>query len=68
MTSRNDAIYRVLRSKKFDDADDEMFGFCLACREIRECTEPDAENYRCEVCGEDAVYGPHWILIAGLVE
>ena len=53
--------------EEIQDADHEMFGFCLACREIRECTEPDAENYACEVCGEDAVYGPHWILPADLV-
>ena len=41
--------------EEIHDADHEMFGFCLACREIRESTEPDAENYACEVCGEDAV-------------
>jgi hypothetical protein len=47
-------------------ADDEMTGFCLACRAPRDCCEPDAADYRCDDCGEHAVYGPHWIAIAGL--
>lgn len=41
-------------------------GFCLACRAPHNCCEPDASAYLCDQCGEHAVYGPHWIAIAGL--
>jgi hypothetical protein len=38
-------------------------GFCLSCgAEHFEC-EPDAENYHCDDCGTDAVFGAEQILI-----
>lgn len=40
-------------------------GFCLACGAEVEGVEPDAREYECEVCGEDAVYGAEEILIMG---
>ncbi|RAN37782.1 hypothetical protein [Hyphomonas sp. GM-8P] len=52
--------------EELQQADDWQEGFCLACRAPRECCEPDAQRYRCDECGEHAVYGPHWIAIAGL--
>ena len=32
-------------------------GFCIACGADAEGVEPDAERYKCEECGEHAVYG-----------
>jgi predicted RNA-binding Zn-ribbon protein involved in translation (DUF1610 family) len=32
-------------------------GFCVACGAEAEGVEPDARKYRCEECGEMAVYG-----------
>jgi hypothetical protein len=32
-------------------------GFCIACGAEAEGCEPDARKYRCESCGEHAVYG-----------
>ena len=32
-------------------------GFCVACGADAEGVEPDARRYKCEVCGEKAVYG-----------
>ncbi len=52
---------------EIQDAEDLCFGFCLACGEVREDCEPDAERYDCDVCGERAVYGPHWIVMSGLI-
>lgn len=52
--------------EELQQADDWSEGFCLACRAPRECCEPDASAYRCDECGEHAVYGTHWIAIAGL--
>jgi hypothetical protein len=39
-------------------------GFCLHCGAEAEGCEPDAQQYRCESCGETAVYGAAEILIA----
>lgn len=46
----------------------EMLGFCVSCGEYREGCEPDARRYKCEVCGERAVYGLEELLIMGLVK
>jgi hypothetical protein len=53
--------------EEIEEADDLQFGFCLAFGEVREGCEPDAERYTCDVCGEPAVYGPHWIALSGLI-
>lgn len=38
-------------------------GFCTACgAEVDDC-EPDAREYECEVCGENAVFGADELLI-----
>ena len=38
-------------------------GFCLACGFEQGGCEPDAEEYECESCGENAVYGADELLI-----
>ncbi len=39
-------------------------GFCIKCGcEHHEC-EPDARKYKCESCGERAVYGAEELLLA----
>jgi hypothetical protein len=38
-------------------------GICTICGAERDCTEPDAENYPCEECGEYAVSGSDILLI-----
>lgn len=40
-------------------------GVCLACGNDQDGTEPDAENYTCDECGESCVMGAQQILIAG---
>lgn len=32
-------------------------GFCVACGNEQDGCEPDARKYKCESCGERAVYG-----------
>lgn len=39
-------------------------GFCLACGAQADNVEPDAENYRCESCGADQVFGAEELLLA----
>ena len=38
-------------------------GFCLACGEEAEGVQPDARRYKCEACGEKAVYGAEELLL-----
>jgi hypothetical protein len=47
---------------------DDYCGVCVACGSVRENTEPDAEKYHCEECGEDKVYGVEVAFLTGRVE
>lgn len=38
-------------------------GFCIACGEDAEGVEPDAEQYKCEYCRKEAVYGAEQLLL-----
>jgi predicted RNA-binding Zn-ribbon protein involved in translation (DUF1610 family) len=38
-------------------------GLCLACGNEQAGVEPDARKYRCEACGERAVYGADELLM-----
>ena len=46
----------------------DMSGFCIECGAGRDCCEPDARNYRCEVCGADAVFGAEELILMGRVD
>jgi hypothetical protein len=37
-------------------------GFCLICGAEASGVEPDAENYECEACGSDQVFGAEQLL------
>jgi hypothetical protein len=53
------------RYERLDSAND---GICIKCGAENSCVEPDAENYECEACEEDAVFGMQQALICGHVE
>jgi hypothetical protein len=38
-------------------------GFCIACGAEAEGCEPDVRRYKCESCGERAVYGAEELLL-----
>ncbi len=38
-------------------------GFCLECGAEVDGVEPDAQRYKCEVCGEPAVFGCEELLM-----
>lgn len=50
---------RVYKAVKLD----EDIGICTACGEEQDGCEPDARNYTCESCGEEAVFGAEELLI-----
>jgi len=66
--------WRVVPEKVSDETDrrradiiaaverDDMTGFCTACGDQAGPVEPDAREYRCESCGENAVYGAEELL------
>lgn len=38
-------------------------GFCQACGEEADGCEPDARNYKCEMCDENEVFGAEELLM-----
>jgi hypothetical protein len=38
-------------------------GFCLVCGAEKDGVEPDAENYDCEACGAEQVFGAEELLL-----
>lgn len=54
--------------EEFEDANNGYMGICLNCSEFREETEPDAENYECDYCGEEMVMGVELALVSGEVK
>ena len=43
-----------------------MTGFCIECGSEREACEPDAREYRCDVCGAASVYGAEELILMRL--
>lgn len=53
----------------FAEAVDSYQGWCtVCCAFTRDCTEPDAEGYDCEQCGQKTVVGAENALIMGLID
>ena len=44
---------------------EDSMGICLACGAEACQVEPDARDYECDVCGEEAVYGAEEVLLNG---
>lgn len=64
----NKIIAKRFTLEQIEQADADMYGFCLACGTERECCEPDARKYNCEECGLNLVYGAQEIALMGLVQ
>jgi hypothetical protein len=58
----------VLSAERYREMADGMLGVCLECHDERECTEPDAEGYKCDACGSMSVVGIELALVAGQIE
>ena len=43
--------------------EDDNLGMCESCGHVQHNIEPDAENYMCEECGKDTVYGAEILLL-----
>ena len=59
----------VVSMAEYQKYRDEYWGFCTVCQDwTRDCTEPDAREYDCPVCGDNAVYGAEEAVMDELVE
>jgi len=49
---------------------EEMNGYCVNCKDFTRFgeTEPDAENYPCDDCGEDSCLGAEQAMLLGHLE
>ena len=54
--------------RQIQQAKEENLGYCTVCGASRKYCESTAEDYPCDACGELAVYGPDWLLMADLVK
>jgi hypothetical protein len=57
-----------ITEEEYENARNDYLGVCLACGEFRDNTEPDAEEYECDCCGEYKVQGIENALICGNIE
>jgi hypothetical protein len=54
--------------EQYQRMDEDNVGICRECQAEREQTEPDAENYLCEECGQHAVDGVmNWLMHGHIV-
>jgi hypothetical protein len=62
-------VLLTLTTEEYEQHVDNSDGVCLACGEVRwGDTEPDAEGYPCEACGEDQVMGIENALIEARIQ
>lgn len=59
---------RTFTIEEVTDARNSQSGLCLSCGAEQPGVEPDAREYTCESCDEDAVFGAEEIMLMGLVE
>jgi hypothetical protein len=58
----------VVSEDEYLEAVDGSIGWCPDCGEFtRDCTEPDAENYTCEVCENSNVVGAENALVMDMI-
>ena len=58
----------IVEEDDFSEAVNDYIGFCPDCSAFtREMTEPDAEHYHCDECGNDNVLGAEQAFIIGLI-
>ena len=46
---------------------DHSIGVCVECGTLRECCEPDAEEYKCDACGMLKAFGLEALMVSGVV-
>ena len=59
-------VHKTVTAEAIAEAceEDINVGFCILCGAEHSCVEPDAENYKCESCGAEQVFGAEELLMA----
>lgn len=57
-----------LSEAHYEELSEEMCGLCTSCGAEQSGCEPDARRYKCEECGEHAVYGVEELLMMGQID
>ena len=58
-----------VNESEYLEATESYTGWCPLCKEFTTgSVEPDAQNYKCEMCGENSVMGAEEALMAGEIE
>lgn len=65
--NRIDSNTITMPEEEYIELTDENMGICRECGETQSGVEPDAEEYTCEACGEQAVYGAEQLLLMGVI-
>lgn len=52
----------------YEELSEENGGLCTSCGNEQYGVEPDARRYKCEECGEHAVYGVEELLMMGQID
>lgn len=56
-----------MSEEEYAELSEEYGGVCLACENRQYGVEPDARNYKCELCGEPRVFGAEEALLMGKI-
>ena len=64
-TAKNGAQRYIPSLELIEEMMEEAQGFCIACGEVADGVEPDAQGYTCDCCGEPKVYGPEDLALRG---
>jgi hypothetical protein len=62
------ADWMVIREEDYERLRNSSGGICIACEAEAFGVEPDAQGYRCNICGKDCVYGIEALLIYSMVK
>lgn len=69
MVTKTYAVTTSVSEEDFQEAMDNYVGWCPECEDFtRDATEPDAEDYNCEVCDNNHVMGAEQALLLGLIK
>lgn len=60
-------LFFSMKESEFLDGTDSSEGLCLRCGVSRYGVEPDAEGYKCDSCGSNAVMGIEMALVIGRI-
>jgi hypothetical protein len=52
---------------EFEEYQESNAGFCIACQAETDGVEGDARQYKCDSCGQNAVYGIDELLLMGYI-